>query len=267
MKKAFVLFFAMLSVLSMAQDQGISVNSPYLATEWCTGKNLDINWNKWGNWTQLDKEPGSQFVRILLIKTKSRGLPQVIAEKEPNDGSFDWTIPLGTPEGEYRVRVLTVNKQFSGQSNVFKIKSCQRMVEKMAPVELNREARIQGSAFALSGSIAGKVSGSTDSHLLAGRKVRVLLKKAGTLVRSAEYTLDSQGSADYQFNTLAQGDYVVTLEKVASTGVPAETLNICFNGANPAQHAVTIDAAHLHHSGKDFSIQFSIAWDMHGVCW
>ncbi len=269
--KKFGLFLATAVLLfSSAHAQGISVGSPYLATDWCIGKDLNIQWTRWGDWSELDMEKGNRFVRILLIPA-GMARSRVIAEREPAHvrgqvaiGRFSWTIPGDVDPGEYHVRVMTVNKLFKGESEVFTIKSCQPTLQK----DRRRELKPPEFAVLAIGRISGRVSGATDSANLAGRKIRVLLKKAGISVRSTEYTLDAQGSADYLFGNLQLDTYVISVEKVATTGAdPASTLNICFEGTAPAQRTVAIASGSAESSGQDFAIQYTVAFNRQGFCW
>jgi len=112
-----------------AADAGISVNSPYLVTQWKCGQGLDIQWNKWGDWSQLNLEPENQKVRILLVKVvppRHRPLPKIILDNVPAlgvTGKAVWRIE-GVSNGEYHVIVQTINNLYKGKSEVFTIKDC-----------------------------------------------------------------------------------------------------------------------------------------------
>ncbi|MFH2108587.1 MAG: hypothetical protein ABII93_07960 [Chrysiogenia bacterium] len=271
MKKGFLLLTVLMSMMSIGYtaNQGITVGTPYLATQWCIGNNLDIGWSRWGDWGKLDQDPGNRQVMILLVQAGSRTKPRIIADHAPayqprstSVGKFSWPIPLDLPPGDYRVRVMTLNKLFKGQSEVFVIKSCQQVV-RLDPRAVKKPMEL---AVLSLGRIGGRVNGSTQSNLLAARKIRVLLKKGGALVRSTEYTLDAQGSANYQFALLPMGTYEVSVEKVA-TPMPAGALNVCFRSTVPALRTVVIASGSTDFSGQDFAIQYDIAFDMHGLCW
>lgn len=264
MKKLALLSILLLGLMApaFAANQGISVGSPYLVTQWCIGKNLDINWSKWGDWTQLNQDPGNQQVSILLVQVGVRAHPRMIAASAPNNGQFDWTIATDVVPGEYHVRVVTLNKLFKAQSEVFTIKSCP-LFETKGPRMINKPAEFAMISFGL---VAGRVSGSTQGNLLAGRKVRVLLKKGGAPVISTEYTLNAQGMADYQFTHLQLGTYEVSVEKVV-TPMPPDSLNVCFKGTTPAQRTVVIASGSTDITGQDFAILYDIAFNMNGLCW
>jgi hypothetical protein len=137
MKKLALLSILLLGVFAtgFAANFGISVPSPYLVTEWRCGQNLNIQWNKWGDWTYPNYEPTNQKVRILLRKVlpvKSRFVaPRVIAENVPATtvtGQYLWKIPNDVTNGEYHVIVETMNKMTKGESEVFIIKGCQQPI-------------------------------------------------------------------------------------------------------------------------------------------
>jgi hypothetical protein len=267
MKKLALLSILLLGSLAMAfaENQGITVGSPYLVTQWCIGKNLDIIWSFWGSGPNMKQDPGNQQVRIVLVQAGVRARPRVIVESTPNNGQFHWVIASDVVPGEYHVRVVTLNKLFKGESEVFTIKSCP-MFETKGPRMINKSAEFAMISFGL---IAGRVSGSTQGNLLSGRKVRVLLKKGGVPVISTEYTLNAQGIADYQFTHLQLGTYEVAVEKVATPPPPdpASMLNVCFKGTTPAQRTVVIASGSTDITGQDFAILYDIAFNMNGVCW
>lgn len=130
MKKCFV-FLALLGLLSTAHaaDFGISVNSPYVATQWDCGKELNIQWSKWGDWSKLNQDPGNQKVQILLRKNappRVHVVPLLIADNVPAtgvNGKYLWRIS-GVANGEYHVIVRTINKLYKNESDVFTIKNC-----------------------------------------------------------------------------------------------------------------------------------------------
>jgi hypothetical protein len=274
MKKCFLLLAVWLVTLAMgySADQGITVSSPYLATQWCTGKSLDIGWSLWGDWTKLAQDPDNRQVRIMLVQAGGAARPMVIAAKVPISisrgaavGKFSWPIPLDFPPGDYRVRVMTLNRLFKGQSETFVITSCLLVVQ-MAPQKVRKP--MTNVVFS-PGRIGGRASAATQGNLIAGRKIRVLLKKGGALVRSTEYTLDAQGGANFQFTVLPLGTYEISVEKVASPppADPSTMLNVCFNGTVPVQRTVVIASGSTDVSGQDFAIQYNIAFNMNGVCW
>jgi hypothetical protein len=114
---------------TFAADFGISVNSPYLVTQWKCGQDLNIQWTKWGDWSQLNLDPGNRNVRILLVKVappRVRVLPKILFASLPApdiNGKVLWKI-RGVANGEYHVIVQTVNLLYKGKSEVFTIKDC-----------------------------------------------------------------------------------------------------------------------------------------------
>jgi hypothetical protein len=267
MKKLALLSILLLASLTLAfaEDQGITVGSPYLVTQWCIGKNLDIIWSFWGSGPDMKQDPGNQQVRIVLVQAGVRARPRVIVENAPNNGQYHWVIAGDVVPGEYHVRVATLNKLFKGESEVFTIKSCP-MFETKGPRLAPKPAEF---AMLSMGLIAGRVSASTQGNLIAGRKIRVLLKKAGATVIAAEYTLDALGGADYQFVRLQMGTYEVAVEKVASPppADPSTMLNVCFKGTTPAQRTVVIASGSTNITGQDFAILYDVAFNMNGICW
>jgi hypothetical protein len=270
MKRYFILLAMLLSLLTVghASDPGFSVDSPYLVSIWKCGTELSIIWGKTGDWAQANQVPGNQKVKILLRKVgqaRSRHA-ELIADNIPNvniQNNYKWKI-AGVANGEYHVIVKTVNNQIKGESQVFNIEGCHQMIRK----DLKKEMKPLEFAVLATGRIGGRVNGYTDSYNLAGRKIRVLIKKVGALIKSTEYTLDAQGSADYQFTGLQMGTYEISVEKGApSTTDPAVTLNICFQGTTPAQRPAVISAGSTDITGQDFAVQYAVAFNRQGLCW
>jgi hypothetical protein len=264
MKKTALLILGITGWLATGLAQGIYVGSPYLVTQWCIGKNLDIKWSFTGSGPDTKMGPGTDQVRIVLLQSGVRR-PRLIVESTPNDGVFDWIIPGDVVPGEYAVRVVTLNRLYKGESQVFTIKSCTSFEYKGQRLDLKP---LQFAELAM-GLIGGRVSASSQGNLIAGRRVRVLLKKGGATVASAECILDAQGGANYQFDKLPPGTYEVGVEKVASppSADPASVLNVCFKGTTPAQRTVVIAGGSASVPGQDFAILYDVALNMNGVCW
>jgi hypothetical protein len=129
--KKYLLALALFGLLSSvyAADFGISVNSPYLVTEWKCGQDLNIQWTKWGDWSKLNLDPGNRNVRVLLVKAvapRVRVVPKILFDNVPaTDISTKilWKIQ-GVANGEYHIIVQTINKLYKGKSEVFIIKDC-----------------------------------------------------------------------------------------------------------------------------------------------
>ena len=118
--------------------------------------------------------------------------------------------------------------------------------------------------------ISGIVAAANDGHLIAGRKVRVILHPSGMSSRSVTLTLDVSGRADYAFGgpLMRPGNYSLRVEKVES--VPADVegrANVCLRSVSPEFHRVTLSTTHSNVTGQNFTLGFAVAFDRRGICW
>jgi len=114
MKK--VIWMAALFILgaSLASGQTIRISSPAAGTNWCRGQSCPINWTSIG--------AVGATVRIRLMQGSTA--VQEITLSTRNSGSFPWTIPAGTPVGDYTVRVRSGENPTLGETGVFHISNC-----------------------------------------------------------------------------------------------------------------------------------------------
>jgi len=108
----FITNFALVS--STSPDTSIDVIKPEATTVWKKGlANRLIQWTKTGS---MDRH-----VRILLLKSDGTTLVKTISASTANDGELFWTVPGHVPDGNYAVRVQTLDGLYSDTSAVFKI--------------------------------------------------------------------------------------------------------------------------------------------------
>ena len=116
--------------------------------------------------------------------------------------------------------------------------------------------------------VSGRVAAASNGGLLEGRKVKIRIKKGGRTVFTQTKSLDHNGACTYEFKLMEPGTYWITVEKVATTAPPTEpTANICFSGTTPESRTVTLSSDARTAKNQDFTINFSIAFDRHGLCW
>ena len=121
---------------------------------------------------------------------------------------------------------------------------------------------------AIRNEISGRLSASVDGHNIGGRKVKIILRKDGSVERSLEISLDREGNANYRFTLLSLGTHTITVEK----GSPdpenyTSSANWCFDGTTPSIRRVTLDSTHRTATNQNFIINYHLAWDRSGICW
>lgn len=94
----------------------ITVNQPALGAEWCKNQAHLIQWTKSGTMHAQAK------IRLWNSSNTTKVLD--IVDSTPNDGSYSWTIPNTVANGNYRIRIVTVDQEVIGLSNIFMIKTC-----------------------------------------------------------------------------------------------------------------------------------------------
>ncbi|TFG75633.1 MAG: hypothetical protein E4H23_10525 [Chrysiogenales bacterium] len=113
--------------------------------------------------------------------------------------------------------------------------------------------------------ISGAIDSGPDGNLLAGRQVKVIVRRGGATFLSRSITLDTHGRGSYSFGRpLGGGRYQLVVEKLPYTG--SSTLNVCFRGSEPADRWVELSTTNRHAIDQDFTILFVIGWDR-GPCW
>ncbi len=116
MKKYFYLILIIIFTLtSFGYSQSITVTNPHSGQVWNKGNTYTIIWTKSGS---MDSQ-----VKITLYKPDHTTLQTIIAKPTANDGSYDWTIPDSIPNGQYIVRVKTMDNAVYGESDTFSIKT------------------------------------------------------------------------------------------------------------------------------------------------
>ncbi len=109
----------------------ITVTSPYSGNVWYKGKVYYIRWTKSGDM--------NANVKIRLYQGDSRVLS--IANSTPNDGLYEWRIPVSISKGTYKIRVRTIDNLVYDDGEDFTIE----------------EASAIGHAFTITSPKAGDV--------------------------------------------------------------------------------------------------------------
>ncbi len=83
----------------IATPETVSLTSPNGGEAWALGTTRTISWSV----------EGAVYPNVTLELVKAETLDLVIAESTPNDGSFEWRIPLDLEKGiQYRVKIIVL---------------------------------------------------------------------------------------------------------------------------------------------------------------
>ncbi len=112
MRKKVLLLVVVISFLAITAYSGtITIKSPRTGDVWYKGKTYTIKWDKSG---QMNSR-----VKIRLYRGNMVILN--ITDSTENDGSFSWKVLTALPDGNYVVRVKTIDNKIFDDSDNFKI--------------------------------------------------------------------------------------------------------------------------------------------------
>ncbi len=112
MKRKFTMIFILFLFLAgIALSQSITVTSPHSGNIWYRGSSYTITWTHTGNM--------NEYVKIRLYQGDKKILE--IVNSTSNNGSYRWRVPESLQEGEYYVRVKTVDNAVYDDGEIFKI--------------------------------------------------------------------------------------------------------------------------------------------------
>jgi 5-hydroxyisourate hydrolase-like protein (transthyretin family) len=119
MKRSKVLMLAVtfLFIGSLAYSQTITLTNPHSGDTWCKGTAYNITWAK----------TGSQDANVKIRLYDTTGTTKIldITNSTANDGSFGpWNVPASVANGNYVVRVKTLDNAVWDDSDVFAITAC-----------------------------------------------------------------------------------------------------------------------------------------------
>ncbi len=112
-RKVLMLLLIAVFMIAFSYAQSITVTNPHSGSTWHKGSTYTIGWTKSGS---MDNN-----VKITLYKPDHTTLQMIIVRPTANDGSFSWTIPNSIPNGQYIVRVKTIDNQVYDDSDNFTI--------------------------------------------------------------------------------------------------------------------------------------------------
>ncbi len=113
MKKKIVLISSLLLFYGFISSQTIKVDYPDHNSKWIIGNHYDIKWTKTGNM--------NANVKIRLFNATATQKMLNIVNSTPNTGIYSWTIPNSVSQGDYILRIKTIDDEVMDDSEVFNI--------------------------------------------------------------------------------------------------------------------------------------------------
>ncbi len=111
--KRIIGFIAIFILAASAFAATVTVTKPAAGETWVKGQAYQIVWTKSGDMPNT--------VRISLRDKTGATEVKLIADNQPNSGSFPWTVPADVADGQYVVRVKVKNATVSDDSDIFNI--------------------------------------------------------------------------------------------------------------------------------------------------
>ncbi len=160
MKKSY--FFILLFIANVfIFSQSISVTTPDGGDYWNIGETREIEWNFRGDM--------HSYVKIRMYdKTGSSKLLD-ITDRTLNNGKFEWTLPPSLREGEYIIRVKTIDNNVFDDSAIFHIQDRRQ-------IKLTLISPSGGEQYVAPGNMLFKWE-MENGHLV--ENIRLILKKGG----------------------------------------------------------------------------------------
>lgn len=141
----------------LCSTPSITVTAPAAGVNWRRGDAKTISWTKSGS---MDSQ-----VKIRLFNSTATVKLLDIVNATPNDGSYGWTIPGTLAEGQYVIRVRTVDNAVVDDSPVFNITRLMVGEVVFPPrIEVMRDLEIRGVRYVYNygGQITARVKCSTS---------------------------------------------------------------------------------------------------------
>jgi len=215
-------FITILFVFSgLAFGGVITVTSPSGGT-FCPGDPMTINWK--------ENPRESQQMKIRLWNgTMTAKIMNITATAIPSNGTYNWTIPAGIPQGQYTIMVRSsVDLQIQGFSAVFTINTC---TQPQASINVATPANVApGSNCLINWTSTGDV----------GSEVRIILfnQFGNSPVQNIVNTTNNDGNYSWPVPGGFQAEtYRIKVEKLDGT---VSGMSGTFTIGNPGSNNMTL---------------------------
>jgi len=233
---------ALLPVTVWAQT--LTVTSPQTGASLCIGKTYPIRWTRSG-------DMGDE-VSIMLFHKNGQSVKQIIANRVPNNGMFNWPVGIGQPE-QYLIQVAVWSSadhpaQVRGRTGLFRIVDCHKPDLRAGSVVLGLDAQ-HGARLGKTLTAKGRVTNVGDAPAVPS-VVRLTVNGPQTLTKTWHmpelapnqhydfqypYTLDKPGryynkvEADWGSNFVGESNETNNTSVTQHYTIRAPDLVACIN--------------------------------------
>jgi uncharacterized Zn finger protein len=194
----------------------VTVTKPAGGETWIKGQPCQIIWTKSGDMPNA--------VRISLRDKTAATEVKLIADNQPNSGSYTWTVPQDVPDAQYVVRVKVKNAAVSDDSDVFNIAASVAPPPVTPTITVTKPAAGDKWHRGDPGLVTWTKSGTMPNTV----KISLMDKNSINMVR--EIVDGAQNSGSYSWtvpNDVPFGDYRVrVLVKTTSISDDSDTFSI-----------------------------------------
>jgi uncharacterized protein YkwD len=162
-------------VFGYISGQTITVKNPHGGDTWLRGISYTITWTK----------SGKMNAKVKIRLYNSNGTVKIlgITNNTPNDGSFGpWNLPVSVPDGDYLVRIKTIDNKIFDDGEIFKIRARTKNVavmQKINPWVLQPKlevARIMVKPqIGVATPVAGEIVNPAKTYKIIWRSTGVML--------------------------------------------------------------------------------------------
>ncbi len=240
------LIFILFSVATLSAAT-VTVTKPAANETWVKGQTYQILWTKSGDMPDL--------VRISLRDQTSANEVKLIADNQPNSGSYSWTVGQDIADGQYVVRVKVKNVAVSDDSDVFHIAAVAGpsiTVTKPAA----GDAWNKNKTYAITWTKSGTMPNSVKIDLLNATGVVVVQPIADNQPNSGTYSWTVPGGLSFgnyrvrvQVKTTAIQDssdvFSVAVVSIPAGSQPAVPMGTFLKVVYPVENSAVTNGNHL----------------------
>ena len=221
MRKVSLFLLVSMVIVVFSYSQSITVTNPRSGDVWYKGQRYTIRWIKSGS---MDSQ-----VKITLYKPDHTTLQTVIVRPTANNGSYSWTVPDSIPNGQYIVRVKTMDNAVYDDGDVFTITNAPVQTARITVTKPHSgQTWYKGQTY----TISWTKSGSMDSQ------VKITLYKPDHTTLQTIIVRPTANDGSYYWtipDSIPAGQYIVRVKTMDnavyddSDVFRIENMNLTFN--------------------------------------
>jgi len=249
MKKLFLATLVIGLLFGMVYSQSITVTSPHSGESWHKGSSYNITWAK----------SGSMNANVKIRLYNAGGTTKVldIANSTSNDGSFSWNIPGTVANGNYILRIKTLDNAVFDDSDVFVITN----------------ASIPSANITVTNPHSGDNWAKGNPHVITWTKsgsmnanVKIKLYNTAGTTKILDITNSTPNDGIFSWNipgTVADGNYIVRVKTLDNAVSDDSDVFRISNASTPAS-SITVtkpSSGEALRRGRAYTIR----WTKHGT--